>query len=145
MIVADFSMNNGRENRNNGNQEKGKEEKEALRRSVRSQKRGTPKASPKFLCGSFSTLRQIPGKIRNPLFLSRAQTTEGAEITMKSKLWVEVSSGDAPRHSQHPLSRLFQLKLRAPGEDGNVAFEIVKHQRAHAISPLLARGHGIDR
>jgi hypothetical protein len=25
-----FSMNNGRENRNNGNQEKGKEEKEAL-------------------------------------------------------------------------------------------------------------------
>jgi hypothetical protein len=49
MIVADFSMNNGRENRNNGNQEKGKEEKEALRKSVRSQKRGTPKASPKFL------------------------------------------------------------------------------------------------
>jgi hypothetical protein len=29
-IVADFSMNNGRENRTNGNQEKGKEEKEAL-------------------------------------------------------------------------------------------------------------------
>jgi hypothetical protein len=53
MIVADFSMNNGRENRNNGNQEKGKKEKEALRRSVRSQKRGTPKASPKFLCERF--------------------------------------------------------------------------------------------
>jgi hypothetical protein len=33
MIVADFSMNNGRENRNNGNQEKGKKEKEALRKS----------------------------------------------------------------------------------------------------------------
>jgi hypothetical protein len=49
MIVADFSMNNGRENRNNGNQEKGKEEKEALRKSVESQK-GTRKASPKFLC-----------------------------------------------------------------------------------------------
>jgi hypothetical protein len=32
---------------NNGNQEKGKEEKEALRKSVRSNK-GTPKASPKF-------------------------------------------------------------------------------------------------
>jgi hypothetical protein len=30
-FVADFSMKNGRENRNNGNQEKGKEEKEALR------------------------------------------------------------------------------------------------------------------
>jgi hypothetical protein len=44
-------MNNGRENRTNGNQEKGKEEKEALRRSVGSQK-GTLKASPKFLYGS---------------------------------------------------------------------------------------------
>src|ERR1700678_39441 len=51
MIVADFSMKNGRENRNNGNQEKGKEEKEALRKSVRV-KRGTPKASPKFLYAS---------------------------------------------------------------------------------------------
>jgi hypothetical protein len=29
-------MRNGRENRTNGNQEKGKEEKEALRKSVRS-------------------------------------------------------------------------------------------------------------
>jgi hypothetical protein len=29
-------MKNGRENRTNGNQEKGKEEKEALRKSVRS-------------------------------------------------------------------------------------------------------------
>jgi hypothetical protein len=57
MIVADFSMNNGRENRNNGNQEKGKEEKEALRKSVRSQKRGTPKASPKFLYASSSPER----------------------------------------------------------------------------------------
>jgi hypothetical protein len=31
-------MNNGRENRNNGNQEKGKKEKEALRKPVRSKK-----------------------------------------------------------------------------------------------------------
>jgi hypothetical protein len=29
--LQDFSMKNGRENRNNGNEEKGKEEKEALR------------------------------------------------------------------------------------------------------------------
>jgi hypothetical protein len=29
---CEFSMKNGRENRNNGNQEKGKEEKEALRK-----------------------------------------------------------------------------------------------------------------
>jgi hypothetical protein len=59
MIVADFSMNNGRENRTNGNQEKGKEEKEALRRSVESQK-GTLKASPKFLCGTCRGLRLGP-------------------------------------------------------------------------------------
>jgi hypothetical protein len=31
-------MKNGRENRNNGNQEKGKEEKEALRKLVRGKK-----------------------------------------------------------------------------------------------------------
>jgi hypothetical protein len=48
-IVADFSMKNGRENRTNGNEEKGKEEKEALRSCLKSEKRGTPKASPKFL------------------------------------------------------------------------------------------------
>jgi len=33
-------MNNGRENRNNGNQEKGKEEKEALRGQYRVKKGG---------------------------------------------------------------------------------------------------------
>ena len=43
-----FSMKNGRENRNNGNQEKGKEEKEALRVSTTKSK-GTLNASPKFL------------------------------------------------------------------------------------------------
>jgi hypothetical protein len=46
MIVADFSMNNGRENRTNGNQEKGKEEKEALSKSVRSQEKGDAKSVP---------------------------------------------------------------------------------------------------
>jgi hypothetical protein len=35
-----FSMKNGRENRNNGNQEKGKEEKEALRQFGTKSKRG---------------------------------------------------------------------------------------------------------
>jgi hypothetical protein len=38
-------MKNGRENRNNGNQEKGKEEKEALRKLSSSQK-GTLKSVP---------------------------------------------------------------------------------------------------
>jgi hypothetical protein len=42
-------MKNGRENRNNGNQEKGKEEKEALRKFSAKQKRGRSRASPKFL------------------------------------------------------------------------------------------------
>jgi hypothetical protein len=37
---------------NNGNQEKGKEEKEALRKSARCNK-GTPKASPKFFGGYY--------------------------------------------------------------------------------------------
>jgi hypothetical protein len=43
-------MKNGRENRNNGNQEEGKKEKETLGNSVRSQK-GTRNASPKFFWG----------------------------------------------------------------------------------------------
>jgi hypothetical protein len=45
IIVADFSMNNGRENRTNGNQEKGKEEKEALRIICKNQK-GDAKSVP---------------------------------------------------------------------------------------------------
>jgi hypothetical protein len=44
MIVADFSMKNGRENRTNGNQEKGKEEKEALSSSTKS--KGDAKSVP---------------------------------------------------------------------------------------------------
>jgi hypothetical protein len=58
-------MKNGRENRNNGNQEKGKEEKETLASSVRSQQ-GTLNASPKFFGESFGILTKhrklgIPG------------------------------------------------------------------------------------
>jgi hypothetical protein len=67
MIVADFSMKNGRENRTNGNQEKGKKEKEALRRSVRSRIRGTPKASPQFLRGKRKRAQRaiiVPQKTR---------------------------------------------------------------------------------
>jgi hypothetical protein len=50
-------MKNGRENRNNGNQEKGKEEKETLASSVRSQQ-GTLNASPKFFCGEGSKFNE---------------------------------------------------------------------------------------
>ncbi|MGB2604716.1 MAG: hypothetical protein WBC78_14050, partial [Candidatus Sulfotelmatobacter sp.] len=46
--VADFSMNNGRENRNNGNQEKGKEEKEALRGQYKVKKGGRQKRPLSF-------------------------------------------------------------------------------------------------
>src|SRR5271156_89891 len=153
MIVADFSMNNGRENRNNGNQEKGKEEKEALRRSVRSQMRGTLKASPKFLRGRLcadspvfrplsndhqqqhqqqSSVRHLPTarilfRIRNPLFLGWAQPTERAEITVKPSLALEVPRRDATCPGAHPFSSFFQLKPRTPGKNRNVAFEIMKH------------------
>jgi hypothetical protein len=39
-IVADFSMKNGRENRTNGNQKKGKEKKEALSGQYKVDQRG---------------------------------------------------------------------------------------------------------
>ena len=39
-----------RENRNHGNQEKGKEEKEALREVTAKQQTGDAEASPKFFC-----------------------------------------------------------------------------------------------
>jgi hypothetical protein len=50
-------MKNGRENRNNGNQEKGKEEKEALSKHEESSVQGNggrSRASPKFFLGRFS-------------------------------------------------------------------------------------------
>jgi len=47
-IVADFSMTNGRENRNNGNQEKGKEEKEALTSQQEKEKGGRRKRPLSF-------------------------------------------------------------------------------------------------
>jgi hypothetical protein len=46
MIVADFSMNNGRENRTNGNQEKGKKEKEALSKVSTKSKKGDAESVP---------------------------------------------------------------------------------------------------
>jgi hypothetical protein len=52
MIVADFSMNNGRENRNNGNQEKGKEEKEALSGQYEVKKGGRQKRPLSFCAAS---------------------------------------------------------------------------------------------
>ncbi|MGA2099485.1 MAG: hypothetical protein ABSG34_00220, partial [Candidatus Sulfotelmatobacter sp.] len=61
-----FSMKNGRENRNNGNQEKGKEEKEALSKFSTESKKGTLNASPKFFGGHLlrdRTDRRGPNKM----------------------------------------------------------------------------------
>ena len=44
-------MKNGRENRNNGNQEKGKEEKEALRKFGTKQKGDAEERPLSFFCG----------------------------------------------------------------------------------------------
>jgi hypothetical protein len=44
-------MKNGRENRTNGNEEKGKKEEKALRKSSAKANRGTQNASPKFFGG----------------------------------------------------------------------------------------------
>jgi hypothetical protein len=112
-------MNNGRENRTNGNQEKGKEEKEALRKSVRV-KKGTPKASPKFLCRSFCSaalsmifsisVRRIRGslrQVRHSLLSLGAQSAKGAEVAMEIDLRVEVAVCDSAGDGEHSLSRLF--------------------------------------
>jgi hypothetical protein len=52
-------MKNGRENRNHGNQEKGKEEKEALREVSVKQQTGDAEASPKFFLAEGSTLSHV--------------------------------------------------------------------------------------
>ncbi len=85
-------MKNGRENRTNGNEEKGEKEKEALRKQYEVRK-GTQIASPKFFGGSISWQGQVLGNcyppsprtnlvkplrsrwpIRNPFLLRRTHT-----------------------------------------------------------------------
>src|SRR5580693_2184173 len=102
-------MKNGRENRNNGNQEKGKEEKETLASSVRSQQ-GTLHASPKFFLGkdSGSGKNSTRSKHRhktnscfrdsqpwNALFLFRAKTPIRAEAAMLAHLGIEHTVGNS--------------------------------------------------
>ena len=82
-----------------------------------------------------ATRSHAPGKIRNPLLPRRTQSTERTKAAMKVELRLEVPCRDTARRSQHPLSRFCQLKLRTPGENRNVAFEIVKDQRTHAGIP----------
>jgi hypothetical protein len=54
-------MNNGRENRTNGNEEEGEKEKEALRKFSTKSNRGTQIASPKFFGGLHSPAMSYPG------------------------------------------------------------------------------------
>ena len=56
-----ISMNNGRENRTNGNEKEGEKEKEALRKFSTKSNRGTQIASPKFFCGLPSPAMSCPG------------------------------------------------------------------------------------
>ena len=111
-------MNNGRENRTNGNQEKGKEEKEALRKSVRV-KRGRQKRPLSFcaedlvsaaLSALFYLVRWPRGtlrKIRHSLLSLGTQSAKGAEVAMIVDLRVEVAVCDSAGNGQHSLSRLF--------------------------------------
>lgn len=68
-IVVDFSMKNGRENRNNGNQEKGKEENKEALRSQYEVNRGRQKRPLSFLAVEFCmrsrSIQRIPGILRN--------------------------------------------------------------------------------
>ena len=58
--VADFSMKNGRENRTNGNQEKGKEEKEALRGQY--EVKGGRQKRPLSFCAKGCAMGSVQGK-----------------------------------------------------------------------------------
>ena len=77
-----ISMNNGRENRTNGNEEEGEKEKEALRKFSTKSNRGTQIASPKFFCGSHSAAPGLAGLHCNRPFLgSRGKESDGRNRT----------------------------------------------------------------
>src|ERR1700726_943529 len=95
-------MNNGRENRNNGNQEKGKEEKEALRKFGTKSKGDAEERPLSFLRQkSFLGLWLIrpPGDalhaMRDPLLLLRAQTPIRTEIAVDPGFRWELAVGNA--------------------------------------------------
>ena len=64
---------------------------------------------------------------------------------MKIEFGLEVPLRDAARRSQHPFSRFSQLKLRALGDNRDVAFEVLKYQFANRVAPIFVGSHGIDR
>ena len=77
-------MNNGRENRTNGNEEEGEKEKEALRKFSVKSNRGTQIASPKFFAAYFAG-GVLPRRCRiesQPLFSAEPrETARPAEAT----------------------------------------------------------------
>jgi hypothetical protein len=151
--VADFSMKNGRENRTNGNQEKGKEEKEALR--SQHEVKGGRQKRPLSFCAEVtpaksiqrrsSFLRSLGSNIGSPFFASWTQATKSTKRAVEIWFRFEVPFRNASRHRLHALARFFQLKLGSLRNDREVPFQIVEHQLSHAVSPLLACGHGINR
>jgi hypothetical protein len=66
-----ISMNNGRENRTNGNEKEGEKEKEALRKFSMKSNRGTQIASPKFFAAYIRrrcSAPTLPDRIATALF-----------------------------------------------------------------------------
>ena len=84
-------------------------------------------------------------RIGDALLFGWTQSAECAEVTVKVHFGLEVSLGDAARRSLDPLPRIGQFKVGSPGDHWDVVFQIVKRERAHAISPLLACGQRVDR
>jgi hypothetical protein len=98
-----FSMKNGRENRTNGNEEKGKKEEKALSKSSAKANRGTQNASPKFLGGQDGKLSgsavYFICKPWHLFFLGRAEAAVGTKRAVKINFGLEDFRGDALRGS----------------------------------------------
>ena len=95
-------MKNGRENRNNGNQEKGKEEKEALRKSGTKQKGDAEERPLSFFAAKIIPLVRLIRPLdsalhsmRNSLLLHWAQTPIRTEIAVDAQLRFELPVGNS--------------------------------------------------
>ena len=126
-----FSMKNGRENRNNGNQEKGKEEKETLSKFSTKSKRGREMRPLSFFgavsgfefrvskykvlpCGTTRAASVLSlvglrgrdfGAVRNALLFLGAQTPIRAEVAVYAGLRIEDAVRNALRSGFDPIAR----------------------------------------
>ena len=64
---------------------------------------------------------------------------------MEAGLRSEVSGSDFASYGVDTFPRLLQLKISAAGDDGDVAFEVMKDNFADAVIPFLAGGDSVDR